>query len=169
MFENAPGSLVRGFALDGGSGNGVQADSCDGMAVEDCFIGTDATGAAGAGFDLHGVFPSDCADFTVARCLLSNLGGNGVFGSFCDRLRIAGCTVGLAADGTTALENGASGVFMQGCADAVIGGDTPADRNVIAENDDGINADACAGSADRGQLPRAEQGRLRRPRRRSVR
>ena len=151
--STATGSTVRGlvinrFARDGISLNGAQAATITGN-----FIGTDATGLfdlGNGGRGIEGEFFTGISNSVIggttpaARNIIA---GNNSFGfefSTSANVTIQGNFIGLGADGSTAVGNGAAGVsFGSFTSNTVIGGDDAADgvtdgnvgaRNYVAGN-----------------------------------
>jgi hypothetical protein len=85
-------------------------------------------------------------DVTIRGLAIGEFGLEGIDVASGFNARIIGCFIGIDPNGTQARGNGASGIFV-GLHDsnAVIGGSSPADRNVISGNAAGItvhNADS---------------------------
>ena len=132
-------STVSGNLVSGNSGNGIQLDGA-GSTVTGNFIGTNAAGTAAVPNHSDGVY-IDGADNTIggtaagAGNLISGNGWEAITLSDAAGTVIQGNTIGLAADGTTPLGNVATGVSMwSGTTHTLVGGTTPAARNVIGSN-----------------------------------
>ncbi|MHB9032025.1 MAG: right-handed parallel beta-helix repeat-containing protein [Anaerolineae bacterium] len=113
--------------------------------IQGNWIGLDATGSA----ELPGWFGvylrSGCDDTLIGgdaadeRNVISGI-EEGIVLELGDirRTTISGNYIGLNSAGTAALPNGNWGILIAGGSDTVIGGDTPAERNVISGNQYGI-------------------------------
>lgn len=134
------GNLISGNAGDGITINGGTTDPHDNT-IEDNWIGVNVTGTAalanaGNGIQLlNGTYsniigPDNIiSGNTQSGILIWTVGtnGNGIKGNF----------IGTDLTGTAAIPNAAfnGGIFVQGAAQwTVIGGDTPAERNLISGN-----------------------------------
>jgi hypothetical protein len=132
--------------ISGNGSNGVkiQGVGATGNKVVGNFIGTDAAGAGDLGNTDDGLeINAGAANNTVggtvalARNVISGNGGNGVLisGSGTTANTVQGDFIGVAANGTTALGNGQSGVFVaELAAGNAVGGTAPGAGNVIANN-----------------------------------
>jgi len=120
------------------SGVGVSILS-SGNTVQGNFIGTDASGTMalgnqGAGVDARGLNGTNVIGGTTtgARNIIS---GNGSYGVFASDATIQGNFVGTDVTGTVALGNTQAGVGISG---AIVGGSSPAARNIISGNLNGV-------------------------------
>jgi hypothetical protein len=153
LFDGAYGDTVRGLAINRFDGNGIELDDSSGLTLVGNFIGTDPSGTVGLGNTQAGIFLSNSARNTIGgtapgdRNLVSDnqfqgihIEGAGSFGN-----HVLGNLVGTTISGDTALGNGSQvylgdGIRLNGASYNVIGGPSPADRNVVAGNfDDGID------------------------------
>jgi CSLREA domain-containing protein len=113
--------------------------------VEGNFLGTDITGTAasltgntdrGIGVRVQGQGPYRIGGETpAARNLMSGLLSGVVSFSVPGGLRIEGNLIGTNAAGTAAIANRNYGIYIDTYTDVVIGGTTPAARNVISGNE----------------------------------
>ena len=135
---------VHGLNIQDFSGNGALVTG-DGNTLTGNYIGTTADGMAALGNGEAGVRFEDSSDNLVggatvtARNVIS-ANGTGVLivGSLATGNHVAGNYIGVAAGGVTDLGNTLRGVFVGGAgAGNVIGGESPAERNIISGN--GIN------------------------------
>jgi hypothetical protein len=134
------GNLISGNTIDGITINGATSDPHD-ITIEDNWIGVDATGAVALPNGQNGVQILNGAYSNIIgpdNIISGNVGsgidiwtagtdGNGVKGNF----------IGTDLTGTAAIPNGAlnGGIYIHGAAQGnVIGGDTPAERNLISGN-----------------------------------
>ena len=112
-------------------------------AVKGNYIGVDVTGTRTLGNGASGVLIMDGAGDNLvggntagARNVIS---GNGLYGiqlqdPGTSRNRVQGNTIGTDANGTTALPNHDGVVIMSGASDNLIGGELPAEHNLISGN-----------------------------------
>jgi hypothetical protein len=182
FLNGAPGNTVDGMSISAPniiSGNNQGGIFISGGAANNVisgnFIGTDVTGKVALGNAFEGIFLGDSPNNTIggsttgAGNVISANGGVGVgiTGSGSTGDVIQGNIIGLGADGSTALGNGRSGVYVgddsvfgpppfQGSAsNAVIGGTITGERNVIASNtNDGIdiNGSGATGTTVQGNF-----------------
>ncbi len=136
------GNLISGNTYDGITINGVPTDPHDNT-IEDNWIGVDVTGSTALANGSNGVQilngaysntigPDNIISGNTQNGILiwtAGTNGNGVKGNF----------IGTDLTGTAAIPNGATassgGIYIQGAAQGnVIGGDTPAERNLISGN-----------------------------------
>lgn len=113
--------------------------------VEGCFLGTDISGTAasltgnsglGIGVRVQGEGPYVIGGETpAARNVLSGMFSGIVSFSVPNGLRIRGNLIGTNAAGTAAISNRNYGIDLTSFRDVVIGGTTPAARNVISGNE----------------------------------
>lgn len=146
----AGGTTIRALSVYGflytapnpDSGNAIVIDgSSDGNEISGCFIGTDATSAAGIGNAVAGVLVRG-TNTSILRSVISGNGASGVILENDDATVLEGNRIGTVGSGDAALANAAHGVLLLGSSNARIGGTTAAVRNVISGNDgDGIRLD----------------------------
>lgn len=134
------------------SGNGnrgviINGAGATGNTVVGNYIGTNALGNGALPNVRHGVILSVASNNRVggteagASNVISGNGqlGVGIFGDGTTAgIVVQGNVIGLAADGSAALGNGASGIQMSDTVGALIGGASPAARNIISANGRGI-------------------------------
>jgi titin len=153
LFDHVFGGTVRGLAINRFDGSGIALENSSDLTLVGNFLGTDPGGRVALGNNQAGLFLSDSARNTIGgtrpgeRNLVSGNHLQGIHvegaGSFANR--IVGNLVGSTVSGDTALGNGSQvylgdGIRLEGASFNVIGGATPAERNVVAGNfDDGID------------------------------
>ena len=145
---DSTGTGQIGLRLTGGSstvrrlvitrfGAGVATTGTGAMSILDSIIGTNLAGDAGLGGGTG--ITVDSPDAVVRGNVVSGNTGTGIVLGLAPRAVVAGNLIGLAPDGSTPRGNGTSG-FGSGviggvdAVDAVIGGPTAADGNVISGN-----------------------------------
>jgi hypothetical protein len=136
------GNVVHGLVINSCPTHGVNiiGASATGNTVSGNYIGTDATGSSDLGNGQNGVEIRDGAQDNVIggdspgeRNVLSGNAWNGVRISTGSGNIISGNYIGTDASGSSALANDATGVGILGdAANNVVGGDTEAERNIIA-------------------------------------
>ena len=151
LFGGASGNFVGGNGS--GAGNVISGNGAEGVLFRDAgtagnfaggnFIGLNAAGAAAVSNGWSGVeFYSGAASNSVSGNVISGNGENGVVfnGTNVTGNTVAGNLIGLNAPGTAPVGNGWAGVdFYYGAQDNLVGGNTPAARNVISGNgNDGV-------------------------------
>ncbi|HEX9872014.1 MAG TPA: CSLREA domain-containing protein, partial [Candidatus Tectomicrobia bacterium] len=140
--------------ISGNSGEGVRIDGtgATGNVVQGNYIGTDVSGTADLGNTLSGVYIRRAPGNSVIGNVVSgNDGFAGIAlcgnpGGFCGGGDIGnqssdaagnvvqGNLIGTDATGSAALGNSERGVSIDGAPNALVGGTTPAERNVISAN-----------------------------------
>ena len=93
---------------------------------------TGVPSASGAGFVI------DAGDSLVRALAINNFGGSGIVLNGGGNNRVEGCFIGLDAAGAVVRANKGDGVVIQNSSSNVIGGTSPAQRNVISGNSSGI-------------------------------
>lgn len=159
------GSTVRGLAVNRFDGNGISVHGGGRHTIAGDHLGTDPSGRQDRGNRLAGLSLTDSARNTIGGTgvglgnLISgndlqgvHIEGDGSVGN-----RIVGNLVGTTISGDAALGNGTAlyvgdGIRVEGGRFNVIGGRTPAERNVVSGNfDDGIDLrDGARGNVVRG-------------------
>ena len=159
------GSTVRGLAVNRFDGNGIRIHGGGKHTIAGDFLGTDPSGRQDRGNRLAGLSLTDSARNTIGgtgvgqRNLISgnDLQGVHIEGDRSVANRVVGNLVGTTISGDTALGNGTElylgdGIRVEGGRFNVIGGRTPAERNVVSGNfDDGIDLrDGARGNVVKG-------------------
>jgi parallel beta-helix repeat protein len=111
-----------------GNGHGGLVVTGSDITVQGNFVGTNASGSAAVGNDLHGVFLSNAHGNTIGgsgtgeRNVISGNGIQGLLLSSSNGNTVQGNLVGTKSDGTGNLGNSFSGVVLSGTDDNLIGG-----------------------------------------------
>ena len=148
---NGGGTVVRGFAINRFSGNGILLFRGSGNIIEGNFIGTDASGTLRQGNFGSGILLSDSPNNTIGGTAVS--ARNVISGNFLQGITlgpeldspspniglttgnlIQGNFIGTDVTGTAAIGNELVGVFVLIASSNQIGGATPGARNVISGN-----------------------------------
>ena len=129
--------------ISGNSGSGIKftSPSVFNNMIQGNYIGTDATGNLAVANGGNGVeIGFDATNNTVQTNVISGNTGAGIrILSGANGNQILGNLIGTDSASTSALGNGAMGIIILDTSDTVIGGTTPANRNLISGNgDDGI-------------------------------
>jgi hypothetical protein len=155
----ASGSVIKGLVVDNGWSRAILVET-DTVSVEGCFIGIDPSGFV-ARPNTEGVF----ADFNqptsglrvggttpAARNVISG-NSHGIFFQSGSNHVVQGNYIGTDRNGTAAVANGI-GIIVQGSDDALIGGTTIQQRNIIAANTNaqGIRLSSAARSRIQGNF-----------------
>jgi hypothetical protein len=137
-----PGALAgHPLVVLNGSGAG-------GTSVSDCTVSDAGAGADG----LH--FASSAAGSTVQGLVIQAFTGDGIEfaggGDAGHQSTVLSCFIGTNAAGTAAVQNGRNGVFLNGAAYAIIGGDRASDGSLLFG--DLISGNHCSGVEIEGGL-----------------
>lgn len=150
-------STIRGLVINNGFSIGISI-SANKVTVEGCFIGVDPTGTIARG-NSHGIFfefGQDTANGLVggttpaARNVISGNNSPAIFIQSGNQT-IQGNLIGTDATGLIGIPNPV-GVQIQGISNCVIGGSTPAARNVINASSTGVNVGSCSGTKIQGNF-----------------
>jgi len=140
LYVGVGGSAIRGLAINGFGGDGVEIGTGDSSRVEGCYIGTNVAGTSALANSAIGVRVTGGAGNLIGGALSAarNVISGGNFQGILVEAAAAGTIIqgnyiGTTADGLSALGNFASGVRINGPG-AIVGGVTPAFRNVISGN-----------------------------------
>jgi hypothetical protein len=137
----AGGSTVRGLVIDSFQSYGIALQNAGGNIIEANYIGVDSTGTIAKGNGDSGVYVSS-GDNTIGgttaadRNIISGNGYDGVLmiGAAATRNVIEGNYIGTDVSGTKAVPNAWNGVQVQTGSGNLVGGTTPAARNIISGN-----------------------------------
>jgi len=163
---NGGGTTVRGLAIGGFSGSGIQLDVVGGNVIEGNFVGTNTSGTVAMGNGNGGITVQSSGNLIGgnthgARNLISGNTGqtgvrvqarhqNGVIQSSGSGTVIKGNLIGTTASGLGALSN-SQGITVS-VSNVTIGGASPTERNVIGGNtSSGISTFAGTFDADQTQ------------------
>ncbi len=134
QYTSAPGGEVGAIHIDGLGANGSS------IVIENNYLGTDTSGnvrvANGSGYPLRevGVYIRSSNRVTIKDNVISGTTGNGIWNSQSNSTLITGNIIGLGADGITIIGNGGAGIRADESTGLIIGGSSPAERNVISAN-----------------------------------
>ena len=145
----AGNTTIKGLAINSFSREGINLTVAGDDTIVDDFLGTDPSGTVAKANKLDGIFvQSPSYQNTIANDLIS---GNTIHGIYLDGQNgpgsypvtfgnlIEGNLIGTDVTGKKWLGNGQSGVFVLNAPSTTIGGTTPASRNVISGNADGLS------------------------------
>jgi len=158
---NAGTTTVRGLAINGFGGAGIDVSGAGGNTFEGNFIGTDPTGTidegnGGAGIEIfaggHQIGGADPAD----RNVIAGNGGSGIaFTGNTPASTVEGNYIGTDDAGSVAIPNSGRGISLVSSGSKQIGGTAPGAGNLISGNGaDGIRVtgDFATGNAIKGNL-----------------
>jgi hypothetical protein len=141
-------ALVRGLVIQRFDRHGIVVVGNDNV-IEGCFVGTNAAGALARGNGENGIVVVGSSNFLggaapAARNLISGNVESGILfqGSSAVGNDVQNSYIGTNKGGTAAVPNGRNGIDFLGLSPykTIIGGDTPAVRNVISGNSgDGVS------------------------------
>ncbi len=159
---HAPDAHIGGTAagagniISGNGGNGIQLASFAippivvtgaNALIESNWIGLSNSGTAAVPNGLNGISVNAAASVVIRANIISGNGTNGIAMAVSSTTlgAIRGNWIGLASNGTSAVGNGAAGVFITNSASGnTVGGTNPGDGNVISGNINGISIDSNA-------------------------
>ena len=151
---NAAGCTVQDLAIGGfTSGDGIVLGQfgsigVTGNTITHCYIGVDADGASPLHNDNGILIDNGASNNFVGpgNVISSNISFGVEIGSNADNNHVVGNLIGLDATGLVAVPNLRMGIIVGAANGNVIGGTTPADRNVISSNiDNAVTLDGAAG------------------------
>ncbi|MCL4800525.1 MAG: tandem-95 repeat protein [Burkholderiales bacterium] len=136
------GLIINRFGLGGGAlngGTGIVADGSAELTIRGNYIGTDATGnlvARNGDFGIRLISDNNVVGGTTAadRNVVSGNDQDGIFIDGSSGNVIRGNYIGTNKDGTAAIGNRATGVWLRNASGNTIGGANPDERNVISGN-----------------------------------
>jgi uncharacterized repeat protein (TIGR01451 family) len=140
---SASNVTVRGLAIDGFGGSGINTNTISGLVIAGDFIGTDATGLIARGNGADGILFQGVTNSTVGglnfadRNVIADNFGNGITlagSSPSSGNLIEGDYIGVAATGANPLGNGGSGIKILAAGDNTVGGKVSQMRNLISGN-----------------------------------
>jgi hypothetical protein len=127
---------------NGASGIGIFGEACHGNAVQGNYIGTNVNASAALGNTSAGIRLEDGSNNTIGGTL--NTSGNVISGNGSHAVTIGGVKasgnvvkgnyIGTNQNGTVALGNTGTGVWIIGAPNNIIGGTQAGDRNIISAN-----------------------------------
>ena len=145
---SAGASTVKGLAINRFTAEGIKLSILGGDTITQDFLGTDPTGTIAEGNTLDGLLIlANSNNNVVQGNLISGNLINGIFlnGSVfaVDASRtsgnlVAGNKIGTDVTGTLRLGNASDGLYVQNATNTTIGGTTPAARNIISGNGNGL-------------------------------
>src|SRR5262245_32772155 len=134
LVLDSPNCTVQGLVINRFSRFGIDLQKSSSV-IRGNYIGVDTTGntlRTDTGFGVEVQAAGNTIGGTAAGA--GNVIGDGIGVDLADATLIQGNTIGLGADGTTVLGNDSYGIYVFSSRNVVIGGDTPAARNVISGN-----------------------------------
>ena len=134
-------STVRGLVINRFAHNGMVITGGENTIVGN-YIGTDITGTLARPNVEHGIYIFNAPNTRIGGTGAGDrnvISGNQNSGIFIDGLLAAGAVIqgnfiGTDAAGMAALGNGGNGIWVEDTPNIVIGGTTPAERNIISAN-----------------------------------
>ena len=144
------GTLAGMNIVSGNGFNGIILNATTNAVVRGNIVGSDITGLVDLGNGQSGILITNVSSDPLIGGAVAGQGnlisGNAQTGLNIDnslRPIIKGNTIGMASDGTTILTNGGAGIALfTACNNAVIGGATLAEKNLVSGNTQiGINVD----------------------------
>jgi len=125
-FNGADGSSVRGVAIVRFNGGGILVSNTDGFSLHDSYIGTNGIQNAGYSNGVGGVIIDTSLNITIEGNNISGNGGNGIDitgsgGLEIENIVIHSNSIGVSVDGTAAIANQGSGIYLNAVNEAQIG------------------------------------------------
>ncbi|MEQ8821054.1 MAG: right-handed parallel beta-helix repeat-containing protein [Sumerlaeia bacterium] len=156
---------VFASSTNSSQGHGILLSGGSDILIEGNYIGTDATGLLDRGNAVSGVSISGAVtSVTLRGNVISGNAENGLV-SAGDNVQVVGNIIGLGADGSTVIANGAEGIDSNSLANGlVIGGPSAADRNVVSGNaGTGVRVDSPSATVQGNFIGTDATGTLARP------
>src|SRR5262245_6400067 len=158
LLDSADGSTIRGLVINKGFSRGIIVDASD-VHIEGCFIGVDPTGttALGNGIGIFFEFGADTSNGAVGgttpdkRNVIS-ANNPEIFLQGGNNHVIQGNLLGTDATGLVVLSTGGNGISIQGSNGNLIGGSTPAARNVISGGSSAVFSGGSTGNKIQGNF-----------------
>ena len=142
LVITAGNSTIRSLIINHFQNGGIVLSDNGGNHVEGCYVGTDATGSAGTSNNGNAIAISSSSNNVIGgtapntrNVIGGTSGGISVFGFGGNGNQILGNYIGVSAAGNARVPIG-SGIII-GTSNNIVGGTTPAARNVIAAIGDG--------------------------------
>lgn len=140
FFNNtgANGSVLNGLVINRAGANypQIELNGVSNITVQNCYLGTDATGnAVAASSPFFGIYFVSSSNNSILNNVISGHTQHGmalVSGSASNTIR--GNKIGCNLLGTAAIPNGFSGIEINGSMSNIIGGPLATDRNIISGN-----------------------------------
>ncbi len=127
--------------VSGMTQSGIRFESSLSGVVINNYVGTDYTGNGSIGNGEHGVYcynnshdPQVGGATAAESNILSDNSSHGIYMHSCDNPVIQGNTCGMGLDGSTILANNGSGINLEFCDGAQIGGTSAPERNYCSAN-----------------------------------
>jgi parallel beta-helix repeat protein len=140
FFNNAgaSGSVLDGLVINRAGSNfpNIELNTVSNITIQNCYIGTDATGnAAAASSNFFGIYFVTATNNFILNNVISGHTQHGMaLVSASNGNTIRGNKIGCNRLGTAALPNSFSGIEINGSINNIIGGLAAADRNIISGN-----------------------------------
>lgn len=132
LVLSASNSTIQGLVINRFSGMGLLITTGANNLIQSNYVGTDATGTVARGNGRDGVYVGSLNTRVIGNLISGNLGAGLVVGS---GAVVQGNLIGTDVTGTRALGNASAGVWVGfDATGSLIGGATPAVRNVISGN-----------------------------------
>jgi parallel beta-helix repeat protein len=140
FFNNAGanGSVLDGLVINRAGTNfpNIELNGVSNITIQNCYIGTDATGnAAAASSNFFGIYFVTATNNFITNNVISGHTQHGMaLVSSSSGNTIRGNKIGCNRLGTAAIPNAFSGIEINGSINNIIGGAAVADRNIISGN-----------------------------------
>ncbi len=149
LMQNSPNPIIGGGLslldrniVSGNNESGMLIIASISPLIRGNIVGTDITGLIDFGNLQNGIqLVTTCSDPIIGGAtagqgnLLAGNGGSGLTIDNCLRPIIKGNIIGMGSDGTTIVANNGAGIsIFTGCNNAVIGGTTVAEKNLVSGN-----------------------------------
>ena len=125
-------NIIRSVIIDGTTQPGWAVGN---LVIE--LSGENLTGSTATGFRFSSISNSEPQSF-IRGIAVNRFTGSGINPELSNNITIEGCFIGTGATGTIDLGN-QRGFYLNASSNITIGGDTPAERNVISGNSQGID------------------------------
>ena len=158
LISAAPGDVIggpsagAGNVVSGNGGNGIRILATQGGVLQGNLIGVDPTGSRALGNAFDGVLIDGSTGIVVVGAtrpgVISGNARNGIeVSGSSSKLTIQTEMIGTDITGRTALGNGLDGLFLSNSSQNIVGGDLPAQGNLVSGNlGDGIHLIGASGN-----------------------
>lgn len=133
-YDNNIGNIISGNGR-----RGISIHDCDACSIKGNYIGVSIGGMMKTANNAEGIWLQDTTDLKINNNLISGNGNSGIYILEEKTTSPTDCTItrnciGLGSDGTTAVGNGHSGIYLNYASGIIIGDTDGSKKNLISGN-----------------------------------